>query len=624
MPWYEDYFTADYWSYADAEYTAERTEAEISYLAQVLEEHAPGRRVLDLACGVGRHAIGLARLGFDVTGIDVSQYALGRAARAAAQAGVELTLGRADLLGSAEWADLLGSAEWGGVRRTGGRTPAVDAAICVQAFGWGRDADQLRLLRTVRRLLGDDGLLVLDHSSILAIARMYAGHARADIGASTFTFSRSYDPVSGRSAGQVLVERPDGTSAVLPDDIRLYTPAEVKGLLTRAGFEVIRVDADFSAGAQVTIGTRYVQFLATPAAGVTSALAGHRGRTDAGQIDLRWAPDEAEFSRAAVAAAWAKVAADPQALPDLARRYDVTDPYGGERASGVLASYLGWPADCDLDADRVTVGAGVTGLLHGLAGLADGGIVLAAPDGHPQLAEAASAAGREVAFAPMPDLAAASAAVAVVRPAVIVVDRPSLTGPCWSVAMIAEFAAVAARAGSVLIVDESYACYLPPGDSAARLTDTTPGLVVLRGLSKGFCCGGLRVGFAIASPELAGQVRAVLPPLAGAALTFDVAMELLAGPDPLGPLRARIAAVRPIIEAAVTRAGLEVVPADPRVPWIALRADRSAMATLAGCGLVVKESPSAGIGRMSVPLSEQRVAAVTTALHDAADLVPRR
>lgn len=36
MPWYQDYFTADYWAYADAEYSRERTEAEVGYLAAVL------------------------------------------------------------------------------------------------------------------------------------------------------------------------------------------------------------------------------------------------------------------------------------------------------------------------------------------------------------------------------------------------------------------------------------------------------------------------------------------------------------------------------------------------------------------------------------------------------------
>ena len=34
----------------------------------------------------------------------------------------------------------------------------------------------------------------------------------------------------------------------------------------------------------------------------------------------------------------------------------------------------------------------MTGLLHGLGALADGGAVLIAPDGHPQLAEAAAVA----------------------------------------------------------------------------------------------------------------------------------------------------------------------------------------------------------------------------------------
>ncbi len=614
VPWYEDYFTADYWAYADAEYTAARTEAEISYLAQVLRSHAPGCRVLDLACGVGRHAVGLAKLGFEVTGVDVSQYALDRAADAATDAGVALSLHRLDLLRCADWS-----------------LPPVDAVICVQAFGWGADADQLRLLRSVRRLLPTGGLVVLDHSSILGIARIYSAHARAEIGANTFTFSRNYDPVSGRSAGQVLVERRDGTQAVLPDNIRMYTPAEVKALLVRAGFDVIRADADFSAAAPVTIGARYVQFLATPAADVIPAHAGHRGKAGPTELDLRWAPDEADYARATVTAAWAKLVADPLALPDLARRYDVTDPYGGERAAAILAAALGWPAGAELAADRVSVGAGVTGLLHNLAALADGGVVLIAPDGHPQLAQAARAVGGEVAVAPLDDLAAARAAITAIGPAVTVIDRPSFSGACWSGSMIAELAHGAAEVGGVLVVDESYACYLPPGTSAGPLTDSVPGLVVLRGVAKGFCCGGLRIGFAVASPGLAAQVRAVLPPLAGAALSLDVALELLAAPDPLGPLRARIAAVRPVIEAAVRRAGLVIEPADPRVPWIVLRVDQAARDTLASAGLLVKHLPllgqredqTSGVARMSVPLAEQRVAALTAALAAIADPVLR-
>ena len=173
-PWYEDYFTADYWTYADAEYTPERTEREVRYLSEALRGR---RRVLDLGCGTGRHAIGLARLGFEVTGLDVSAYALRRAEQEAERAGVRLRLHRVDLLGSAVWG-----------------VPQADAVICVQAFGWGTDADQLRMLRTARRLLSPGGLLVLDHSPILAITRMYQQHAQARVGAAEFVFNREYEP----------------------------------------------------------------------------------------------------------------------------------------------------------------------------------------------------------------------------------------------------------------------------------------------------------------------------------------------------------------------------------------------------------------------------------------------
>jgi histidinol-phosphate/aromatic aminotransferase/cobyric acid decarboxylase-like protein/SAM-dependent methyltransferase len=598
VPWYEDYFTADYWAYADAEYTPERTEAEVRYLATVLAGH---RRVLDLGCGTGRHAIGLARLGFEVTGVDVSDYALRRAAQAAANADVQLRLRRADLLGSDDW----------------GVSPA-DAVICVQAFGWGSDADQLRMLRTVRRLLLPGGLLVLDHSSILAIARIYQPRAQARVGAAEFTFTREYDPLSGRSGGCVLVGRADGTQAALPDNVRLYTPAEIRSLLNRAGFEVTRADADFQVGAPVTIGTRYAQFLASPVRPVESALAGHHGQPPPGEIDLRWMPDEAEFSQAAVAAAWARLAAGPSGLPGRARRYDLADPYGAARAAPVLAGHLGWPADAELSQDRVSAGAGVTGLLHGLSRLADGGTVLIAPAGHPQLAEAAAAAGTTVAVAALTDLAAAKAAVADLRPAVTVLDRPATTGPHWSLPMVAELAASTAQAGGVLVVDETCGCYLPPGSSAAPLTRGVPGLVVLTGVSKGYCCGGLRIGFAVASAGLAEPVRAVLAPLAGSALSMDVALELLRQPDPLGPLRERIAEVKPAVQAALRRAGVATVETDEHVPWIALPGDAATRATLAQGRLVVKDVPVLGPGpgllRMSLPLSAPRYEAVLAAL----------
>ncbi|MFV2010760.1 MULTISPECIES: aminotransferase class I/II-fold pyridoxal phosphate-dependent enzyme [unclassified Micromonospora] len=623
-PWYERYFTADYWTFADDEYTAERTAAEVAYLADVLTTHAPGRRVVDLGCGVGRHAIGLARQGFDVIGVDVSGYALRRAASAAEAAGVTLDLRRVDLLGAQP-------PGWG--------LPDVDAAICVQAFGWGTDADQLRLLRAVRRLLPADGLLILDHSNVLAIARHYRDEAHADIGGTAFHFQRRYDPATGRSSGRVDVRRPDGTTAVLPDDVRLYHPTEVATLLTRAGFAVARTDADFTAGATLTMDTRYVQYVARPAPVVASALDGHRPPTPpdpspgsppdpspAGDhvpepLDLRAAPDEAGPVEPALAAAWASLHTGPAAI-QRARRYDLADPYAAQRLAPIVAAYLRWPPGRHLPPERVTAGAGATGLLHALARLGDGGTVLVDLAGHPELP---GATGGQVRATSLRDPADAVAAVTHHRPVLTVVDRPGLLGPIWTGDQLRRVAQACATVGSVLVVDETLGAYLPPDQSAAPLTEELPGTVVIRSMSKGFCAGGLRVGYAVAAPDLADVVRQVAPPLAVSALALDLAAALLTQQDPLAALRDRIAQVKPYVEEQLIAAGLTPLPTDPRLPWLALPGEDGVRRILAARGVLAKEVPSLEPGgppgallRLSVPLSEARLAAFTAAMTAAA------
>lgn len=58
----------------------------------------PGpHRVLDCSCGIGTQAIGLAARGHDVVGTDLSERALGRAAREARERGVVLRTARADM-----------------------------------------------------------------------------------------------------------------------------------------------------------------------------------------------------------------------------------------------------------------------------------------------------------------------------------------------------------------------------------------------------------------------------------------------------------------------------------------------------------------------------------------------
>jgi 2-polyprenyl-3-methyl-5-hydroxy-6-metoxy-1,4-benzoquinol methylase len=56
-----------------------------------------GKRLLDCSCGIGTQAIGLARLGYSVTGTDLSKNAISRAKREARSHGVTVDFRRCDM-----------------------------------------------------------------------------------------------------------------------------------------------------------------------------------------------------------------------------------------------------------------------------------------------------------------------------------------------------------------------------------------------------------------------------------------------------------------------------------------------------------------------------------------------
>jgi histidinol-phosphate/aromatic aminotransferase/cobyric acid decarboxylase-like protein/SAM-dependent methyltransferase len=566
--WYRTFFADGFWAVADVEYSPERTESEVAYLEAVLRELAPGTRVADLGCGKGRHAVALAERGFEVTAIDVAEELLGDAPA--------VTWIAHDLLGARPWP--LG---------------LVDAAILVQSFGWGSDADQRRLLARVRRHLEPGGLLVLDVSNAAAIIRNLAPHAEADLEAGTVALDRSFDVRTGRSVGSITLGRHRREHS-----IRLYHYDQVEALLRESGFELVRADADFERGAEVGLDTRYMQFLARPAPLPPGSLAVrfYEEPPPAGALDLRWSPDEDEFLDPRPRELWSRYVA--RAGFEAAADYGVDDPYGEERARPALSAQHG----IAFPEGTVTFGAGVTMLLRELAQLAAGGDVLVERHGHPDLPAWARARGSRVEVADG-DLARH---VEETGPALVVCDRPTIEGRLLGLDELRRLAAAAEEAGTVVVVDESYATYLGPAASAAPLTLETSSLLVLRGVSKGYCTGGLRVGYAIASAPLAPAVREVACPLAVSSFTLGFALELLAAGDVFAPLRARLAVTKPAALEALARLGLNADPAHPALPWVIVPA--AAEEVLARRGIAARRAD--GLLRVAVPLSEARLDAL--------------
>lgn len=70
--------------------------AEAKFLDQILEEHK-AHRILDLGCGTGGHCIELAKLGYNVVGLDISELMVEKASEKSLKEGVQISFILGDL-----------------------------------------------------------------------------------------------------------------------------------------------------------------------------------------------------------------------------------------------------------------------------------------------------------------------------------------------------------------------------------------------------------------------------------------------------------------------------------------------------------------------------------------------
>src|SRR3989449_2744060 len=90
--WFEDFFGSDYL----IRYVHPETPSQVEAIDKILHLRKGGR-ILDVACGAGRHTIELAKRGYRVTGFDLSAPLLAEARKAARTAGVKPTFVQGDI-----------------------------------------------------------------------------------------------------------------------------------------------------------------------------------------------------------------------------------------------------------------------------------------------------------------------------------------------------------------------------------------------------------------------------------------------------------------------------------------------------------------------------------------------
>jgi len=117
-------------------------------------------------------------------------------------------------------------------------------------------------------------------------------------------------------------------------------------------------------------------------------------------------------------------------------------------------------------------------------------------------------------------------------------------------------AAESARPAPIVVLDEAYAEFA--GSSLLSLRDGYAGLVVVRTLSKVYALAGLRVGFAIARPELIAVMAPYRPPGSVSVVSVSIAADMLLDDDAVAAGRGRIERERARLQTGLRGAGWRV------------------------------------------------------------------
>lgn len=180
--WWATYFDRDFFHLYRPFLPPEATRDEVAGALRLLDL-APGARLLDLACGWGRHSLEFARAGLRVTGVDRSEPLLRLARRAAAEEGVDVHWIRADM------------------RRLPFRA-GFDAVVSLfSSLGYFEsDEEDLRVLLGAREVLRPGGVFLLEVMHRDHIAREFVERDwwRGESGAHVWV-EREFDAVQGVS-----------------------------------------------------------------------------------------------------------------------------------------------------------------------------------------------------------------------------------------------------------------------------------------------------------------------------------------------------------------------------------------------------------------------------------------
>ncbi|MCX7785780.1 MAG: methyltransferase domain-containing protein [candidate division WOR-3 bacterium] len=241
--------------------TEKRTKSEVEFLIRELKLDK-AMKILDLACGYGRHSNRLAKLGYNVTGVDINKGFLEIARREAKQMGLSVNCILQDMC-KTKFTGMDRNQESLKIVRNEARQTGLSVNYIQQdmrkinfknefdriilmftSFGYFNDAENFKVLKNICQALKSKGLFCFDTFHRDVLLRNFLPYIVFEKGKDLMIDRNQYDKKTKRIYNNRIVIR-DGKRKDKPFFVRLYNPAEIKTLLSEVGMYICKMFSDW-------------------------------------------------------------------------------------------------------------------------------------------------------------------------------------------------------------------------------------------------------------------------------------------------------------------------------------------------------------------------------------------
>lgn len=220
--WFEDWFNSPYYHILYQNRDEKEAELFIDSLISTIPIK-PGSKILDLACGRGRHAHYLNQLGYNVLGIDLSPSNISYA-----QSFANDTL----------------SFEIGDMRDPLPNTQHDYILNLFTSFGYfAREQDDIKVLENVHRVLNNTGTFIIDYLNVDKTIHSLGNNEQLKLNNITYNIERCID--KNFIVKEIQVN--DGEREFsFKEMVKILPLADFEAYFNRVGFEIEQVYGDYS------------------------------------------------------------------------------------------------------------------------------------------------------------------------------------------------------------------------------------------------------------------------------------------------------------------------------------------------------------------------------------------